>query len=469
MYASKTTNIIQLSFFIIFGIICSLVLFEDGSSWTPGILLSTLTLVLMCFKKDVFPKDVIDYLKISTTVILLGTIYYVYPLGSEFIRVDDPYAQYDSQKYALSAKLLIETGSGLGHWLSIGIEQYITSIYRILGINEVNILAINSLIFTFTIKIYKDIIWPESNTALSLPLIVCLVPLTFFYSIQPSKEILSIFIVALFIKFALDESDTSFKKLAFGVALFFLALSVRLNLAAFIFAIYIFSTLKLDKKLLRRLMSFTAIGFLGLIGANFVSMALFGLEASFWIKHASSLLNAAETLEALGDSSRSVETGIAGTLKTILSPTNPLLNFLLIPIKMVFVWISPFPVISGVFSIPVTNIEINRYAYTLLASTSGILNFITVPAILLIIKKINKLSKENKYIFLFILTYMAMVSFVYPTQFTRHRTLIEIPMYLLLLKQLNIWMPYYKKVITFVGFSCFLASVILISILYFYV
>ena len=121
--------------------------------------------------------------------------------------------------------------------------------------------------------------------------------------------------------------------------------------------------MKLDKKLLRRLISFTVIGFLGLIGANFVSMALFGLEATFWIKHASSLLNAAETLEALGDSSGSEETGLAGTLKTILSPTNPFLNFLLIPIKMVFVWISPFPVISGVFSIPITNIEIKEYGH----------------------------------------------------------------------------------------------------------
>ena len=469
MFASRFANTIELSLLLIFGIMCSLVLVEEGNSWTPGILLSSLIIILMYFKKDVFSKDVVDYLKISLIVILLGTIYYIYPLGSEYIRIDDPYANYDSQKYALSAKLLIETGSGLGHWLSIGIEQYIVSVYRTLGINEVNILAINSLIFVFSIKIYKDIIWPESNAGLSMPIVIAMIPLTFFYSIQPSKEILSIFIVALFLKFVLDKSGLGFKKLSFGIALFFLALSVRFNLAAFLLAIYLFSHLKLDKKLLRRLISFTVIGFLGLIVANFVSMALFGLEATFWIKHASSLLNAAETLEALGDSSRSEETGLAGTLKTILSPTNPFLNFLLIPIKMVFVWISPFPVISGVFSIPITNIEINRYAYTLLASSSGILNFITLPAILVIAKKINELSKENKYIFLFILTYLAMVSFVYPTQFTRHRTLIEIPMYFLILRQLNMWIPYYKKAIILIGILCFLISFILISLAYIYV
>lgn len=469
MFASKVTNTIQLSGLIVFAIICSLILSENGSSWTPGILLSSLVIVLMYFKKDVYPNDVLDYLKISTVVILLGTIYYVYPLGSEFIRIDDPYANYDSQKYALSAKLLMETGSGLGHWLSIGIEQYIASVYRILGINEVNIIAINSLILVFTIKIFKDIIWPEYNMTLSMPLLICMVPLTFFYSLQPSKEILSIFIVALFIKFVLDESRVGLKKLSFGVALFFLALSVRFNLAAFLLAVYVFSNLKLDKKILGRLMSFTFIGFLGLIVGNFVSMLLFGLEATFWIKHASSLLNAAETLEALRDSSGSEETGLAGTLKTILSPTNPFLNFLLIPIKMVFVWISPFPAISGLFSIPITNIEINRYAYTLLASSSGILNFLTLPAILLIAKKINELSKENKYIFLFILTYLAMVSFLYPTQFTRHRTLIEIPMYILILKQLHTWMPHYKTALTFVGTLCFFTSFILISVVYFYV
>ena len=167
---------------IFFASIISLMIKESAASfWSPAILFAVFFIVFINLKRFKISSAVIDQLNFSIVFVLLGCVYYIFPLGVEDIRVDDPLALFDSQKYALSAKLTIEDGHGLGHWLSVGIEQYVISIYQIFGVNEVNVIAINSLIFIVTIRIFKTLIFKHSESNFSLLNFLLLVPLTFFY------------------------------------------------------------------------------------------------------------------------------------------------------------------------------------------------------------------------------------------------------------------------------------------------
>jgi len=85
------------------------------------------------------------------------------------------------------------------------------------------------------------------------------------------------------------------------------------------------------------------------------------------------------------------------------------------------------------------------FGQTLLSSISGLLNFILLPAVFVLIKRFNELSASTKLVFVFIMTYLAMIAFSYHTQFTRHRVLVEIPVYIIFLKYSTVWLPTYKK------------------------
>lgn len=455
--------------FLCFACFC-VILIEGNFFWSSGVSLALITIILSNMQGLRISSNVLDCLKVSLMVILLGSIYYVFPLSSDLlIRVDDPFATYDSQKYALSAKMTIETGSGLGHWLSAGIERYIISVYQLLGINEVNILAVNSLLLISVLIIYRHIIGSFDYQELSLPVLLMLVPLTFFYSIQPSKEILSMVIIALFLWISSGKFvHGKVKKLVLYLTIIGIALLVRINLGFFLMIVAVVRELKFDRYFVRRLIYLTFLVPLGLIVANYISLSLFGLSADFWFNEAGSLLDAAERLEQT-NSKDAVDTGLSGQLKKILSPENIWLNLIFIPVKMIMVWVAPFPVFRGIFSLPANGQELTSYVYTLLASSSAILNVALLPAIFIMLKRFNRLGEGSKYIFAFILVYLGMIAFGYPTNFTRHRSLIEIPMYMIFIKHANLWFPTYRKLVQGGGIVMFVGVFLIVLLIYSYV
>jgi hypothetical protein len=446
------------------------VIFIEGNYiWSSGVCLAVIAIILSNIQALRISSNVLDCLKVSLMVILLGSIYYVFPLSSDHLRLDDPYATYDAQKYALSAKMTIETGSGLGHWLSVGIEQYIIMVYRLLGVNEVNILAINSLLLVSVLTIYRQIIGPFDNRELSLPVLLTLVPLTFFYTLQPSKEILSMVVVALFLWVSSRKFvDGPIKKLVLYVIILGIALLVRINLGVFLMIFAFVSQLQFDRYFVRRLIYTAFLVPLGVLAASYASLALFNLNSDFWLNEAGSLLDAAGRLEQT-TTHDGVESGFSAKVKEILSPANVWLNLIFVPVKMLMVWVAPFPVIRGIFSLPANGQELTSYVYTLLVSSSAILNFILLPAVFIMLKRFNRLCDSSKYIFVFILVYLGMVAFGYPTQFTRHRSLVEIPMYMIFIRHATLWFPSYKKFVQSAGIVMFVGVFLVTLSLYLYI
>ena len=157
-----------------------------GDGWSPAILV-LLSAWIFNFKSISSSASLHNDLITSLILIWAAVILYVWPLFPSLIRVDDPYASFDAQKYSLSAKLILETGRGLGHWLSAGIDKYLVFIYRNFGVNEVNVIAFNCIIFLASIKLLSGVF--KENTYIPSSLIILLAtPLTTFYVIQPSKK-----------------------------------------------------------------------------------------------------------------------------------------------------------------------------------------------------------------------------------------------------------------------------------------
>lgn len=454
---------------IFFALIITLVTKESAAFiWSPAILFAVFSIVFVNLKRAKVSSAVIDQLNFSIAFVLLGCVYYIFPLGVENIRVDDPLALFDAQKYALSAELTIENGQGLGHWLSVGIEQYVISIYQIFGVNEVNVIAINSLILIVTITIFKALIFKNTEANFSLLGFLLLVPLTFFYSIQPSKEILSILIVAVFLLLMTCRANISlFKQVALFSALFLVAMLVRLNLAMFLLIFFFASYIKMDKRLLRSLPWLLIGALASILILHIFSLKFVGVGVDFWFEQFFNLLNASERL-AQATKGHQNTTGLSYTIKQYLSPEILWLNVVFVPLKMLLVWVSPFPLLQGVLTPPSEQVAIVLYGQTLLSSISGILNFALTPAIFLMMTRFNKLNDTNKLVFTFAMIYLAMVAFVYPTQFTRHRSLVEIPMYLLFLKYSAHWFPSYKIAIQGCAIAMFLCASIVMIVLNLY-
>jgi hypothetical protein len=418
---------------------------ENSLFWSPSILVVALVLVLLNINNMRLSPKVFEYLKACMVFISLGCFYYVFPLGPDNIRVDDPLAFFDSQKYALSAQMKIEEGAGLGHWLSIGIERYIIVIYRIFGINEVNVVAINSLVFIASVTVFSNIISPHGKTRYSVASFMALVPLTFFYAIQPSKEILSVALVAAFIGLMTSKTLTNPAKKFVLYSLFFLvAMFVRLNLAIFLIIFLLVSQLRFNRRLFFQFAFIAIIASISIYVVNLFSIEVMGVGVDFWLDKMQSTLDPSLRLQEATKKNHSTDS-VSSVIKMFLSPDSTLLSIIFIPIKMVIVWISPFPIFKGVFPLPLTGAESSIYVLNLLTALSAVLNFLLLPAIFMMFIRFNGLNDSSKLVLVFVVTYLAMVAFVYPTQFTRHRVLIEIPMYMLFIQYFGLWLPLYLK------------------------
>ena len=359
-------------------------------------------------------------------------ILYVWPLFPSLIRVDDPYASFDAQKYSLSAKLILETGRGLGHWLSAGIDNYLVFIYRNFGVNEVNVIAFNCIIFLASIKLLSGVF--KENTYIPSSLIILLAtPLTTFYVIQPSKEVLSLFAVSLFLSI---ESRKRLLKLPSYLLLMTGAIVVagylRLNLAILLMIFLVVSNLRIDRRIFFRLPF--VVFFLVLSGyfLDIASRSLIGFGLEYWFEQADTLADAAGRLENATRDNQS-EGGISYKIKKYLSPDNIFLSILFLPLKAFLVWVSPFPLISFEFGIRGTSTDALQGASSTLASASGLFNFIVLPFVARMLIDFSKLPQEERLVLGFVIFYLSFIAFVYPTQFTRHRVLIEVAVYICVL------------------------------------
>jgi hypothetical protein len=460
---------ISLGFVIFFIFLLTFFLLEEGSeSWSPGVLLVWLVIVYKNFKSNttLILNELVYESYVYIILLLLAYAFYIYPLSPEYIRVDDPVAFFDSQKYSLSAQMLLESGSGLGHWLSIGIQYYIFIIYWLFGINEMNVMAFNIGLLIMSITVINKILIKEGGYS-SLVIVIPLIPLTLFYTFQPSKEILSIFGVSIFISFLVRYGRLNLKNKIYTIALFFLMFFVRINLAVFLVVYYIVNQLLASRRKYSKYIYLVLSSVVLIYAVSFFSNEYMEKDLGFWIEKLLLLGSPSERLEfAVQISNTEDRSSLAFLIKSFLSPDNVFLALLLLPIKMIIVWVSPFPLLGGITRIPLDIQGIPVYIHTLFSSISGILNIIILPAIFKIIGRWGRLGINTKHVLIFSLVYLAIIAFAYPTQFTRHRVIVEIPIYIIFLTQSALYLQSYRKfVILFSGvvfYSLLLFLVLLI-------
>ena len=419
----------------------SLILIEPGSYYfiSPAIIFSFVMISLYCLNSD-YTEQLIPLLLTFFFFLFCSYFFYIHPLSPSYIRVDDPIAIIDSQKYALSASMKITEGTGIGFWLGYGIEKYIETIYRVFGINDVNIAAINFLLLFASVRLIEK---SQNLDKTPIFLIFLMIPLTFFYALQPSKEILSVFLVANFIYFLSITNKTNTKVVLYGLVVLILTCLVRINLALFLLGFFALTLIKFDKGFFKRsalLLLFTPPILLALV---YISETFIQQSIEDWLLRFSTTGDSISRLESF-DINNNSETS---SIKAMLSPDNTFLNILFLPLKIVVVWLSPFPLGLNIFVIPSGDVNTLLYSINFLSSISGILNFCIIPCIYILISHFNKLSYMTRITIFFTISYLALIAFLYPSQFTRHRTLIEIPVYVTIFHYAKFLYPNYIKII----------------------
>ena len=132
---------------------------------------------------------------------------------------------------------------------------------------------------------------------------------------------------------------------------------------------------------------------------------------------------------------------------------------------MLLVWVSPFPALTNPFAYPVSSVDLSSYVYSLIVTTSAVLNVCILPVILYLAVNSKKLSDNERTILYFTIFYLAVIAFSYPTQFTRHRVLIELPIFLIVLRNTGFISSSYslflKIAITLAWSALFLMTVII--------
>lgn len=447
-YIPSIITRVSLVFVIFFIFLLTFFLVEEGSgTWSPGILFVWLSIAYLNFKSNARLNDLVHESYMYIILLILAFGLYTYPLSPEYIRVNDPIAIFDSQKYALSATMKLEGVSGLGHWMSIGITYYIVLIYWLFGINEMNVIAFNIGLLIMSIAFIRKIL-PQNGKHSSLVIVIPLIPLTLFYTFQPSKEILSIFGISIFITFLVISGRLNLKNKIDHLVLFCLMIFIRTNLTIFLVIYYIAHYLLNNRSNYLRYI-YVVLWLVAIIYIiSLFSNKFLDKDLGFWIEKLSSLLNPSGRIEYVVQSTEDRES-LAFLIKKFLSPDSVFLTALLLPIKMIIVWVSPFPLFPFYKGFPSDILGIPMYTNVLFSSVSGVLNIIILPAIFKIIGRWGKLDVNTKHVLIFSLVYLALIAFAYPTQFTRHRVLIEIPMYMIFLTQSALYLQSYRKFVIF--------------------
>jgi hypothetical protein len=349
------------------------------------------------------------------------------------LRVDDPLAVQDANKYDLSGLLLLETGRGLGHWQSYAVDRYIYFIYKYFGVETVNVAVVN-YVLRFVSIIVASFILNEVDKRKSSDFVSLLyfLPLGFYYSIMPSKEPITLLFFHLFAFYLIRlVKEFNLKNLILVGVYIFCISSIRLNLGLFcIVALMVVLFVFLDNAAHKAIL-ISACLFL-LLPINMVSLATLNISiVDLVIKYE----NIFDISERLSDSNM---TGFAQKLKELNASFGLIGYFILLPIKMLIVFLSPFPLlnIDFMYFIEHSNgkgIEAVNNVYKLFSSTSAMLNvFFILPIISSFVSCYNSNKKSIRAFTVFVLTVFTIISLIYVSGFTRIRTLFEILLFLLL-------------------------------------
>lgn len=347
----------------------------------------------------------------------------------------------DSQKYSASAVKYIETGYGYGHWLGKGIEYYLTTIYRLFGINELNVITVNvALILIGMVFLIQD-----NDLYYSPGLVLLFCPLLLFYAAQPSKEVITFPFVAMLTYLYIKLIKNFRIRTLILILIVFIAFAyVRLSAAMLVIVCLSFSYFA-AKPSLRNILLLLTIVLTSLFLVKSLSSKLLGSNFDFWTY----VINFSDANSRLSSyiEKKDVNTNSSATkIKLMLSPENKVLSAILTPIKALFVLVSPVPSVPSLFMpLDATQSQVSLYTYRLLAFQSGFLNLIALSLAILRRRTIFLAIKTKpalRLIFAFLVCYLFLVAYAYPTAFTRHRVVVE-PIFWLFVLQflpLNIYL-----------------------------
>ncbi|MEI8605395.1 hypothetical protein [Pseudoalteromonas sp. B160] len=368
------------------------------------------------------------------SIIVFGNVAWVDLFEPSLLRVDDPLAIQDANKYDLSGVLLLENGHGLGHWQSYAIDRYIYLIYKLFGVETINVAVVNYLLrFISTLIAAKTVVEITNKRASNAIALLFFLPLGFYYSIMPSKEPLTLLFFSIFILFIIK----SLKKITvYNLSFLFLSLlalsAIRLNLGVFclitlLITLFVFLDTKRDK-----FIAFV-LSLLLFLPINYLALALLNI----------SLIDLAFKYENIFDVSSRIDdiskSGISGAIKNLSGSFGLLGYIVFLPLKMLIVLLSPFPIfnvdITAAFSVSgLKGKEVVNNTYNIFATLSGLINvFFLLPLISAFKKSYLSKEKEVKAFSVVTIVVFAIISLIYVSGFTRIRTLFEMLLFMLII------------------------------------
>ncbi len=242
-------------------------------------------------------------------------------------------------------------------WLSQGVVLYLTSIYSLFGASQFNYLFVNILL-GFTSLIFLEGIansnrfsnYSQKFKKKSYVFISLFSPYILYYNITPGKEVLNNFTLFFLMFLIFQYLNKNKANIPLILVSFILLGFIRLHSLIIILAIITAYILAFKIRMLKSI-SFTLtiffILFLFLLLVNFISSRIIGINIFEFMK----LLSFDSTIDGSHAVIERYEAGVKSQIAILLISSNPILHFLLSPLR-ILVWLfSPFPfVVEPVFS-----------------------------------------------------------------------------------------------------------------------
>lgn len=345
----------------------------------------------------------------------------------DMLRVDDPLAVQDANKYDLSGYMLLQYGRGLGHWQSFAIDRYVYTIYYLFGVDTVNIALVNFLFRFLSVLTILKIVYECAGEKKGRDYISFLyfLPLGLYYALMPSKEVITIFCFNIFTLYVIRCAQKfSFKNMVFLVISLMSITLIRMNLGLFCAAALFFILFFFLKKAKYKLMLLLLL-ILAVIPFDFIARSTMNLSLLDIIFRYDGIMELSERLDS------SSSGGLSGKIKD-LSISYGVFGYLaMLPLKLLVVYFSPYPL----FSIDLSSIyssfggkgkDVVMAFYSVFATLSALFNVVFFYSIYSsLIYCIKGFSHNSKVLSYFIMFVMVIISFVYLSGFTRLRTLFE--------------------------------------------
>ncbi|EJV2652405.1 hypothetical protein N6393_004047 [Vibrio vulnificus] len=425
--------LISSSFFVFFG---SNFLSEKEEIYSGFSLLSLMLPAIMIFfivkekNKGTINNSNVWFFVAGTAFVLtafLSKYVWVDLFWPELLRVDDPLAVQDANKYDLSGYMLLQYGHGLGHWQSFAIDRYVYLIYYIFGVDTVNVALVNCLLRFLSVLVVLKIIYECAGDIKNRDYVSLLffLPLGLYYSLMPSKEVITILFFNIFVLYVIRCTKCfTFKNIVLlSVSLFFISL-IRLNLGLFCLCALSFILIFFLKKPSHKF-GLVIIFFIAIVPFDFIARTTMNLSLLDIVSRYDGIMELSDRLDSTNAS------GISGKIKELSVSYGVFGYLIMLPLKLLVVYFSPYPLISfDIFSAydmaGSKGKDVVFLFYDFFATLSALVNVLFFGYIFNSFNYGVKVGNYSTKVFsILVLFVVAIISFVYLSGFTRLRTLFE--------------------------------------------